>query len=131
MKRNIPEVLWNDIECSHYLESILIDFPLYPFSFCCEKNDTWEIYDGYQRIRAMRKFFCPVDSKEQLNLIGLEFLDEIEGYIYDRLSTSYKKRLLNKYIRFYMVERNTKEEIKHLLLNRLNKNSRIYSTAAD
>lgn len=118
---NIPSQQWSDEEISRYFESILINFPIYPFCFSLEQNKYWEIFDGYNRIMAFKKFILPQPDEKQFALKGLKFLTHIEGSTFNKLAISYKKKIMQRYCKVHMVRYAEPEEVKDVILSRLGK----------
>ena len=67
-------MVWNDIRQSEFIESVLIGLPI-PFLFYYEDSDgKYEIVDGSQRLRTLRRFM-----DDELKLKKLELLQELNG----------------------------------------------------
>ena len=71
--------LWNPIQKSQLIESILLKIPLPTFYFDASDDDNWQIIDGLQRISTLKEFAV----EQTLSLSGMEFLKDLNGFKYD------------------------------------------------
>ena len=118
---NLPPEQWSDEEISQYFESILINFPIYPFWFSFDQNKYWEIFDGYKRITAFKKFILSNYDEKSFKLKGMKFLTNLNGCTFDKLPISYKKKILERYCKVYMIRYCEPNDIKDEVLRRLGK----------
>ena len=69
---------WDKNRQSKLIESLILGLPI-PFIFVAENKDSsWEIVDGSQRVRTLHSF-----TKNNLELVGLKSLNKLNGYKFD------------------------------------------------
>jgi len=98
----IPEyqrnLVWSEEKKSKFIESVIIGLPI-PFMFGTENKDGFvEIIDGSQRLRTINEFL-----KGELELVNIEKIGSINGYIYDELPSAQKRKLKNKSLRMVLL----------------------------
>jgi hypothetical protein len=108
--------LWNNQKMSKLIESILIRFPLPAFYFDASDEDKWLIVDGLQRLSSIQKFV--VDKK--LRLHGLEYLKDFNGFQYDDLPRTYKRRIDECAVTLFLIQPGTPEAVKYSIFRRIN-----------
>lgn len=109
---------WDLKRQSKLIESIILGLPI-PFIFVAEnKNSSWEIVDGSQRIRTISNFIS-----NNLRLEGLESIDTLNGYTYEMLDESRKGKFLNTALRIIVLSEETSEDIKKDMFERINNGS--------
>jgi hypothetical protein len=108
--------LWNNQKMSKLIESILIRFPLPAFYFDASDDDQWLIVDGLQRLSAIKKFV--VDQR--LRLHGLEYLKDFNGFHYDDLPRTYKRRIDECAVTLFLIQPGTPEAVKYSIFRRIN-----------
>ena len=118
---NYPKTFWNASQMSQYIESILLDFPLYPFCFSLEQEKYWEIFDGYQRIKALKDYILLLDHDEQFKLQKIDLLSDLEGMTFSELPVVYKRKLLERHCKVFIVRYAEPDEIKDMLLKKFRK----------
>ena len=108
--------LWPNPKMSRLIESILIRFPLPAFYFDASDDDHWLIVDGLQRLSSIKKFV--VDGK--LRLHGLEYLTDFNGFKYDDLPRTYKRRIDECPVTLFLIQPGTPEKVKYSIFRRIN-----------
>ena len=110
------EFVWRKDKQSKFIESVLLDLPI-PFLFLADDPDTGklEIIDGSQRIRTLVSFL----SKE-LVLEGLKKLEKLNGFTYDDLRESRKRRVGRKTIRSVELTEKASRFVRKDLFERIN-----------
>ena len=109
---------WDENRQSKLIESVILGLPI-PFIFVAEnKNSSWEIVDGSQRIRTISNFIS-----NSLTLRGLESLDKLNGLKYQDLEPARKGKILNTALRIIVLSEETTDEIKRDMFERINRGS--------
>lgn len=109
---------WDENRQSKLIESIILGLPI-PFIFVAEnKNSSWEIVDGSQRIRTIHSFL-----NNTLTLQSLESLDTLNGYSYSELDEARKGKFLNTALRIIVLSEETTDDIKKDMFERINNGS--------
>ncbi len=113
---------WSDKVLSRFIESILLDFPI-PYLYIAdvdspddpELDGRIEIIDGSQRIRALHYF---VDN--QIALTELKEITELEGFKFEDLTASRRRRFLRETVRLVELKGAVDESTRRDLFERIN-----------
>lgn len=117
--------LWDDQKQSRLVESILLAIPIPAFYFDESDIDNsdlpteerrWQVIDGLQRCSTFRNFCV----KKSLVLNGLEYLTQYNGFFYDQLPKTLRRRIEQTQITLYILEKGTPENVKFNIFKRLN-----------
>lgn len=109
--------VWDPIRQSKFIESFLLGLPIPPIFFAEAENGVLEVIDGSQRIRTINNFL-----NDELELTGLEKLNELNKLKYSDFSSSIKRKIRNTTVRsivLYSLEQDTLD-ISLELFERLN-----------
>ena len=90
--------VWDNKKASMLVESIILNVPIPVIYVSEEKDSTWSVIDGLQRLNSLKKFF---DGK--FKLTGLEILSELNKCEYKTLPSKASRMLRNGLLRIVMV----------------------------
>lgn len=110
--------VWDNKKASMLVESIVLNVPIPVIYVNQEKDDTWSVIDGLQRLYSLKRFF---DGKFKLS--GLEILSELNRQDINTLNPKALRILRNGLLRVIMITHNSNEEIKYDVFMRLNTGS--------
>lgn len=109
---------WDENRQSKFIESIIIGLPT-PFLFVAENKDSsWEIVDGSQRIRTLYSFV-----KGKLVLQGLQTIKRLNGFAFENLEIGRRGKFLNSALRIIVLSEETTDEVKKDMFERINRGS--------
>lgn len=108
--------VWNVNTQSRFIESILLGIPI-PFLFLATDNESGnlEVVDGAQRIQTLNAFIL-----NRLTLINLTKLPTLNGFKFEDLTSSMKRKFEDKALRMIVLEELTTLESRKEIFNRIN-----------
>ena len=109
------QFVWKPNNRSLFIESVLLGLPI-PFMFFAGCDDgRLEIIDGAQRMQTLREFV-----KRKMKLSKLAKLTELDGFVFEDLSTATQRKFLNRTFRVVVLDEKTTTDIRQDLFNRIN-----------
>lgn len=109
---------WDQDRQSKLIESLVLGLPI-PFIFVAEnKNGSWEIVDGSQRVRTINAFL-----KNKLVLHNLTSIESLNGYTFNELDETRKGKILNTALRIIVLSEETTDDVKTDMFERINRGS--------
>lgn len=109
---------WDVNRQSKLVESLILGLPI-PFIFVAENKDSsWEIVDGSQRIRTLYSFI-----NGHLILKGLYSLTNLNNYSFKDLENARQGKILNTPLRVIVLAEETTDEVKKDMFERINRGS--------
>lgn len=109
------QFVWKPNNRSLFIESVLLGLPI-PFMFFAGCDDgRLEIIDGAQRMQTLREFV-----KRKMKLSKLAKLAELDGFVFEDLSTATQRKFLNRTFRVVVLDEKTTTDIRQDLFNRIN-----------
>lgn len=107
--------VWDRTRSSRLIESVILEIPLPVFYFAESDNDTEEVIDGQQRLRA---FFSFID--DEYSLTSLKALPNLNSKKYKDLEKSIKNKFKGYPIRTVIFKRESDENLRFEIFERLN-----------
>lgn len=109
---------WDEDRQSKLIESIILGLPI-PFIFVAENRDSsWEIVDGSQRIRTIHSFVT-----NHLRLKNLKSITSLNGYTFEELDKSRQGKILSTALRIIVLSEETTDNVKKDMFERINRGS--------
>ena len=111
---------WDERRQSRFIETLLIGLPI-PFLFFADRPDgRLEVVDGNQRLNT-----CKVFLDNELELIGLEGVEGLDGFKYRDFSLAQQRRFRNRSMRSVVLSQKATEDDLRDLFDRINTGSLI------
>lgn len=107
--------VWDNKKASKLVESIILNVPIPVIYVSEEKDSSWSVIDGLQRLNSLKRFF---DGKFKLS--GLEILYELNKCDFKSLPAKASRMLKNGLLRIVMVTADSNDDIKYDIFMRLN-----------
>ena len=107
--------VWDNKKASKLIESIILNVPIPVIYVSEEKDSSWSVIDGLQRLNSLKRFF---DGKFKLS--GLEVLYELNKCDFKMLPSKASRMLKNGLLRIVMVTADSNDDIKYDIFMRLN-----------
>jgi len=112
------EYVWDDTKASRFIESILMQIPT-PVIYLAEDEEGKQLtIDGHQRLKSIYRFWS-----NNFPLKNLTVFKELNGKHFKHLDKKYQRALLNGVIRTILIRRESDNDIKFELFERLNTGS--------
>jgi hypothetical protein len=115
----IPEFqrryVWSDRQASRLIESLIIQCPVPVIYLNQEKDETFSVIDGNQRLNSLKKF---VD--DAFALVGLTSYPELTGLKYSQLDVRFQRHISNRVLRCTVILKETHPQVKFDVFERLN-----------
>jgi len=129
--------VWDTIRASRYVESLLLQLPTPPLFLSHERNGTFTVIDGHQRLETLFRFMQPLlkgpaqvsdvsipwGSLSPLTLRGLEVMSELNGQGVTALEIEDRERLWNTQLSVVEIPNTAHPDMKYVLFARLNQGS--------
>ena len=116
------DLVWNIVQQSRLIESILIKIPLPSFYLDATNDDEWLVVDGLQRLNTLDSFI----NKEEFALKSLEFLGaDIKGKKFSQFSRKMQRRIETTQLMLYIIKPDTPAEAKFTIFLRLNTGGKV------
>lgn len=107
--------VWDNRKASKLIESIILNVPIPVIYVSEERDSSWSVIDGLQRLNSLKRFF---DGKFKLS--GLEILHELNKCDFKSLPSKSSRMLKNGLLRIVMITADSNEDIKYDVFMRLN-----------
>jgi len=115
----IPEFqrryVWSDRQASRLIESLIIQCPVPVIYLNQEKDETFSVIDGNQRLNSLKKFI-----DDAFTLVGLTSYPELTGLKYSQLDIRFQRHISNRVLRCTVILKETHPQVKFDVFERLN-----------
>lgn len=115
----IPEFqrryVWSDRQASRLVESLIIQCPIPVIYLNQERDETFSVIDGNQRLRSLDRFL-----KDEFSLSGLTSYPELGGLKYSELDKRFQRHISNRVLRCTAILKDTHPQVKFDVFERLN-----------
>jgi len=119
--------IWDETRQSQLIESIFLGIPVPSLFMATNKDSTWEVIDGLQRLTTIINYIADDiviksvnENGKKLTIEGLEKLDTFNGLTFDRLPKSLQLSFLTRPIRVTVLNDRSDFDIRFDLFERLN-----------
>jgi uncharacterized protein with ParB-like and HNH nuclease domain len=120
------QFVWNEERQSIFIESVFLGIPIPSLFMATNKDATWELVDGVQRLSTIINF-CgsadarkQIDSEKHLKLQGLEKLNTFNGFRFEDLPKSLQLTFELRPIRVTTLNDKSDLDVRFDLFERLN-----------
>ncbi len=107
--------IWNIVQKSKFIESIILNFPLPPIYLNETKESQYIVIDGLQRTTALKEFY-----DNQYPLQGIEALPKYNKYRFRDLPQSLQSKFEDKKLTIFILKPSTPMVVIYDLFNRIN-----------
>jgi len=107
--------IWDPVRKCRLIESLLLRIPLPVFYVAEEKNETWVVVDGLQRLTTIHDF-----AKNLFSLAGLEYLTHLHDKNFNALPRNMQRRIEETELVINVIEAGTPDEVMINIFKRIN-----------
>ena len=115
----IPEFqrryVWSDRQASRLIESLIIQCPIPVIYLNQERDETFSVIDGNQRLQSLNRFI-----NDEFPLSGLTSYPELAGLKYSDLDKRIQRHIMNRVLRCTAILKDTHPQVKFDVFERLN-----------
>jgi len=118
---------WSDVRQSQLIESLILGIPVPSLFMATNKDSTWEVIDGLQRLTTLINFISNDNiikkvnpSCKKLKIAGLEKLDSINGLHFEELPKSTQLMFMTRPLRVTVLNDKSDLNLRYDLFERLN-----------
>jgi hypothetical protein len=117
---------WNQKQCSQLIESIMLGIPIPSMFMATNKDNTWEVVDGVQRLSTIIKFVGDAELRHKLGLNGqlvlteLDKLDKFVGLTFDQLPQPLQLHFMTRPAKVITLNDKSDPKVRFDLFERLN-----------
>lgn len=111
------DYVWKRRQRTRLVESILLGIPLPAFYFNQDRDGTYQVVDGVQRLSTISLF---MKDGHVLDEIDLEYLRDLHGLTYSQLDPAATRRFRSAQIVVHVIEPQTPDEVKYDIFSRVN-----------
>ena len=99
-----------------FVESLLLQIPILPFHLVVADDNTWQVVDGLQRLKALKRFVLD----QQMALTGLESLTQFEEKTFTQLPAAFQRKITDTPLTIRLIEKRTPQKLVFNIFYRLN-----------
>lgn len=115
----IPEFqrryVWSDRQASRLVESLIIQCPIPVIYMNQERDESFSVIDGNQRLNSLKRFV-----EDEFPLSGLTSYPELAGLTYSQLDKRFQRHISNRVLRCTVILKETHPQVKFDVFERLN-----------
>jgi Protein of unknown function DUF262 len=117
---------WSPMQCSQLIESLLLGIPIPSLFMATNRDNTWEVVDGVQRLSTIAKFAGGKQLRKKLNLngslrlTGLTKLKAFENFRYEDLPASIRLHFDTRPMKVVTLSDKSDKKVRYDLFERLN-----------
>ena len=115
----IPEFqrryVWTDRQASRLIESLIIQCPIPVIYMNQERDESFSVIDGNQRLNSLKRFL-----EDGFPLSGLTSYPELVGLKYSELDPRFQRHISNRVLRCTVILKETHPQVKFDVFERLN-----------
>ena len=115
----IPEFqrryVWSDRQASRLVESLIIQCPIPVIYMNQERDESFAVVDGNQRLNSLKRFL-----EDAFPLSGLTSYPELAGLKYSQLDKRFQRHISNRVLRCTVILKETHPQVKFDVFERLN-----------
>lgn len=118
---------WDNVRCSQLIESLFLGIPIPSLFMAANRDGTWELVDGVQRLSAVVKFAGTDELRSllgiagPLELVGLEKLSNFNGLFFSQLPKSVQLQFELRPVKVVTLSDKSDTIVRFDLFERLNK----------
>lgn len=107
--------VWSERQASRLVESLIIQCPIPVIYLNQEKDETFSVIDGNQRLNSLKRFV-----EDKFPLVGLTSYPELSGLKYSQLDKRFQRHISNRVLRCTVILKETHPQVKFDVFERLN-----------
>lgn len=107
--------VWSDRQASRLVESLIIQCPIPVIYLNQERDETFSVIDGNQRLSSLDRFL-----KDEFALSGLTSYPELGGLKFSQLDKRFQRHISNRVLRCTAILKDTHPQVKFDVFERLN-----------
>ncbi|MBB1088902.1 DUF262 domain-containing protein [Lysobacter sp. SG-8] len=111
------DYVWKERQRTRLIESVLLGIPLPAFYFNQDRDGSYQVVDGVQRLSTISLF---MRDGHLLDRRDLEYLDDLHGSNYSKLKPAALRRFRSTQIVVHVIEPQTPDEVKYDIFGRVN-----------
>jgi hypothetical protein len=117
---------WGTARQSQLVESVFLGIPIPPMFMATNRDSSWEVVDGVQRLSSLIHFAASDETREHIGLrtplqvSGLEKLPSLNGELFDRLPQTIQTQFMLRPIKVVTLSDKSDTVVRFDLFERLN-----------